>query len=224
MKSHNKFIVCTLVSVFLLGQGCYTLSQVGTPTEEAIEITNASVLNFDTKSNDLWPDEAPLETKAEESARESYPRGLMIGLSVTRYDLGSEVRFGDGEVVMAPTLHLGHLSSTGFRLEFGLSYLHDNGDFESWDGLAVSAGAAYPLPFRKVFLRGGIAWFGGLYDEGSADGYGPYVGLGISFDLSETFAVRTDLNVNFWKDGSGSYDGGKGWSLNIGLVWMPKSR
>lgn len=41
MKSHNKFIVFTLVSIFLFGQGCYTLSQVGTPTEEAIEITNS---------------------------------------------------------------------------------------------------------------------------------------------------------------------------------------
>lgn len=41
MKSHYKLIVCTLLSVLLFGQGCYTLNHVGTPTDTPIEITNA---------------------------------------------------------------------------------------------------------------------------------------------------------------------------------------
>ena len=50
MKLFNKLLICTFVSLLLFSQGCYTLNQVGTPTSEAIEITNsqnaASVKHF----------------------------------------------------------------------------------------------------------------------------------------------------------------------------------
>ena len=41
MKPYNKLLICTLVSMLVFGQGCFTLNQVGTPTNEAIEITNS---------------------------------------------------------------------------------------------------------------------------------------------------------------------------------------
>ena len=41
MTPRNKLIICSLVSILLVGQGCYTLNQIGTPTDEAIEITNS---------------------------------------------------------------------------------------------------------------------------------------------------------------------------------------
>ena len=41
MKPYNKLVVCALLSVFVFSQGCYTLNQVGTPIDEAIEITNS---------------------------------------------------------------------------------------------------------------------------------------------------------------------------------------
>ena len=41
MKLFNKLSICTLVSLLAFSQGCYTLNQVGTPTSEAIEVTNS---------------------------------------------------------------------------------------------------------------------------------------------------------------------------------------
>lgn len=39
MKPYSKLVFCALLFVF--SQGCFTLNQVGTPTNEAIEITNS---------------------------------------------------------------------------------------------------------------------------------------------------------------------------------------
>lgn len=41
MRPYSKFMNCALVFVLMFGQGCYTLNQIGTPTDEAIEITNS---------------------------------------------------------------------------------------------------------------------------------------------------------------------------------------
>lgn len=41
MKWLHKLIVFLLLSLFLLAQGCYSLNQVGAPTDTAIEITNS---------------------------------------------------------------------------------------------------------------------------------------------------------------------------------------
>ena len=41
MKLFDKLLIGTFLSMLLFSQGCYTLNQVGTPTNEAIEITNS---------------------------------------------------------------------------------------------------------------------------------------------------------------------------------------
>ena len=41
MVSRSPFVVCVLALFMFSIQGCYTLNHLGTPTEEAIEITNA---------------------------------------------------------------------------------------------------------------------------------------------------------------------------------------
>lgn len=40
MKPYGKIIIILLAIVFIIGQGCYTLNQVGSPVDEGIEITN----------------------------------------------------------------------------------------------------------------------------------------------------------------------------------------
>jgi hypothetical protein len=41
VKSYNKFLTCLLPVILIISQGCYTLNQIGSPTNEAIEITNS---------------------------------------------------------------------------------------------------------------------------------------------------------------------------------------
>jgi hypothetical protein len=41
MKSLNRFLVCPLLFILIISQGCYTLNQIGSPISEAIEITNS---------------------------------------------------------------------------------------------------------------------------------------------------------------------------------------
>ncbi len=40
MKKYQKFYLWTFVPLLFLFQGCYTMNQIGTYTEESIEITN----------------------------------------------------------------------------------------------------------------------------------------------------------------------------------------
>jgi len=40
MKKYKKFFLWTFLPLLLLCQGCYTMNQIGTYTEEGIEITN----------------------------------------------------------------------------------------------------------------------------------------------------------------------------------------
>jgi Bor protein len=40
MKLYYKLIVGSFLLMLIVGQGCYTLNQVGSPVSEAIEITN----------------------------------------------------------------------------------------------------------------------------------------------------------------------------------------
>jgi len=40
MKKYQKFYLVTFLPLLFLSQGCFTLNQVGTYTEEGIEITN----------------------------------------------------------------------------------------------------------------------------------------------------------------------------------------
>lgn len=41
MKLYSKIVISLLLFVLLVGTGCYTMNQVGSPTDQAIEITNA---------------------------------------------------------------------------------------------------------------------------------------------------------------------------------------
>jgi hypothetical protein len=41
MESYHKLFACLLLFILMISQGCYTLNQIGSPTNEAIEITNS---------------------------------------------------------------------------------------------------------------------------------------------------------------------------------------
>jgi hypothetical protein len=41
MQYYTKFFVCVFLLIIVISQGCYTLNQIGSPTNEAIEITNS---------------------------------------------------------------------------------------------------------------------------------------------------------------------------------------
>ncbi len=41
MKPFNHLLVLPILSILVFSQGCFTLNQVGTPIDEAIEITNS---------------------------------------------------------------------------------------------------------------------------------------------------------------------------------------
>ncbi len=82
MRPRNKLIICSLVSILFVAQGCYTLNQVGVPTDEAIEITNSenatSIKHFTrtkTVSHFIYglvsPDDAGIERIVADAVKQS---------------------------------------------------------------------------------------------------------------------------------------------------------
>jgi len=91
MKSYGKLFIGARVLAILV-QGCFTLNQVGTPTEEAIEITNtdnAPALNHFKRTKTInhfvyglvSPDDAGIEkTVAEAIKQEGGTRAVNVKL------------------------------------------------------------------------------------------------------------------------------------------------
>jgi hypothetical protein len=75
-------MICLLFGTGLVVQGCYTLNQVGTPTNEAIEITNtqnATTINHFTRTKTVnhfvyglvSPDDAGIEKTVSEAVQQN---------------------------------------------------------------------------------------------------------------------------------------------------------
>lgn len=147
------------------------------------------------------------------------PNGVRFGVSVSRYEPGFSMVTGSDGIMMAPTLNLAYLPSSGVGLDFSVSYLTEDA-YYSFSGIAATGGVVYRVPKTALLIKGGLSHFRGQDgDGGTSKASGPSLGIGTMLRINNHLGLRVDLSGHHLRRFPGT---SFGLGLGFGITFLPK--